>query len=81
MIISIEGKLASATPLHAIVELNGFGYEVHVPVTTAESDALSRDLRARGFNFVGSTICYSFMQAVGLVNDHDPKCFRYRQVK
>ena len=52
-----------------------------VPVTTAESDALSRDLRSRGFNFVGSTICYSFMQAVGLVNDHDPKCFRYRAVK
>jgi DNA-3-methyladenine glycosylase I len=51
-----------------------------VPVTTLESDALSRDLRQRGFNFVGSTICYSFMQAVGMVNDHDPKCFRYRAV-
>ena len=51
-----------------------------VPVTTAESDALSRDLKARGFKFVGSTICYSFMQAVGLVNDHDPACFRYREV-
>lgn len=51
-----------------------------VPVTTRESDSLSRDLRQRGFNFVGSTICYSFMQAVGMVNDHDPKCFRYRSV-
>jgi len=51
-----------------------------VPVTTEESDALSRDLRNRGFNFVGSTICYSFMQAVGMVNDHDSKCFRYRQI-
>jgi DNA-3-methyladenine glycosylase I len=51
-----------------------------VPVTTEESDALSRDLKQRGFNFVGSTICYSFMQAVGMVNDHDPKCFRYREV-
>lgn len=51
-----------------------------VPVTTKESDALSRDLRQRGFNFVGSTICYSFMQAVGMVNDHDQKCFRYREV-
>jgi DNA-3-methyladenine glycosylase I len=49
-----------------------------VPVTTSESDALSRDLKRRGFKFVGSTICYSFMQAVGLVNDHDPECFRYR---
>ena len=51
-----------------------------VPVTTGDSDALSRDLRARGFRFVGSTICYSFMQAVGLVNDHDADCFRYREV-
>lgn len=51
-----------------------------VPATTQESDALSRDLKKRGFNFVGSTICYSFMQAVGMVNDHDHKCFRYREV-
>ena len=47
---------------------------------TPESDALSRDLQKRGFNFVGSTICYSFMQAVGMVNDHDLKCCRYREV-
>ena len=47
---------------------------------TSESDVLSRDLKKRGFNFVGSTICYSFMQAVGLVNDHDLECFRYREV-
>ena len=51
-----------------------------VPVTTHESDALSRDLKQRGFNFVGSTICYSFMQAIGMVNDHDSRCFRYREV-
>ena len=47
---------------------------------TKLSDALSKDLGKRGFKFVGSTICYSFMQAVGMVNDHDSKCFRYRQV-
>ena len=47
---------------------------------TAESDALSRDLIGRGFKFVGSTICYSFMQAVGMVNDHEASCFRYNQV-
>ena len=47
---------------------------------TELSDALSKDLIKRGFRFVGSTICYSFMQAVGMVNDHDSKCFRYRQV-
>ena len=48
---------------------------------TEISDALSKDLLKRGFKFVGSTICYSFMQAVGLVNDHDPSCYRYRQIK
>ena len=47
---------------------------------TPESDALSRDLLGRGFKFVGSTICYSFMQAVGMVNDHEASCFRYNQV-
>lgn len=52
-----------------------------VPVTTPDSDALSRDLKRRGFNFVGSTICYSFMQAIGMVNDHDADCFRYRQIR
>ena len=51
-----------------------------LPATTADSDALSRDLKQRGFNFVGSTICYSFMQAVGMVNDHEVTCFRYREV-
>jgi len=48
-----------------------------IPARTAESDALSRDLKGRGFRFVGSTICYAFMQAVGLVNDHLTTCFRY----
>ena len=50
--------------------------QAHTPV----SDALSRDLLERGFKFVGSTICYSFMQAVGMVNDHEPACFRYNAV-
>jgi len=49
-----------------------------VPARTAESDALSKDLLSRGFKFVGSTICYAFMQATGLVNDHVVDCFRYR---
>jgi DNA-3-methyladenine glycosylase I len=51
-----------------------------VPPRTAESDALSRDLLSRGFKFVGSTICYAFMQAVGIVNDHTVSCFRYEAV-
>ena len=49
-----------------------------VPPRTLESDALSKDLLRRGFKFVGSTICYAFMQAVGMVNDHTIDCFRYR---
>ena len=51
-----------------------------VPPKTAESDAMSRELKRRGFRFVGSTICYSFMQAVGMVNDHTVDCFRYAQL-
>ena len=51
-----------------------------VPARTAESDAMSKDLAKRGFTFVGSTICYAFMQAVGMVNDHEARCFRYREV-
>jgi DNA-3-methyladenine glycosylase I len=49
-------------------------------ITTPESDAMSKDLISRGFKFVGSTICYAFMQAVGMVNDHEKKCFRYKEV-
>jgi DNA-3-methyladenine glycosylase I len=51
-----------------------------VPARTARSDAMSRDLKKRGFTFVGSTICYAFMQATGMVNDHLVKCFRHREV-
>jgi DNA-3-methyladenine glycosylase I len=51
-----------------------------IPSRTAESDALSKDLKKRGFTFIGSTICYAFMQAVGMVNDHLVTCFRYREV-
>jgi DNA-3-methyladenine glycosylase I len=51
-----------------------------VPARTPESDAMSKDLLRRGFKFVGSTICYAFMQAVGMVNDHTTDCFRYRAV-
>ena len=49
-----------------------------VPARTPESDAMSKDLKQRGFNFVGSTICYAFMQAVGMVDDHVVGCFRYK---
>jgi len=49
-----------------------------IPVTTDESDAMSKDLKKRGFKFTGSTICYAFMQAVGMVNDHTTDCHRYQ---
>ena len=52
-----------------------------VPARTGESDAMSADLKKRGFKFVGSTICYAFMQATGMVNDHLLDCFRYKEVK
>ncbi|PLX24320.1 MAG: DNA-3-methyladenine glycosylase I [Marinilabiliales bacterium] len=51
-----------------------------VPATSKESDGMSKDLKKRGFKFVGSTICYAFMQAAGMVNDHLVSCFRYREV-
>ena len=52
-----------------------------IPARTQESEAMSKDLRKRGFKFVGSTICYAFMQAVGMVNDHVVECFRYKEIK
>ena len=50
------------------------------PAHTPQSDAMSKDLKRRGFNFVGSTICYAFMQAVGMVNDHVVDCFRHLEL-
>lgn len=52
-----------------------------IPAKTAISEILSKDLKKRGFNFVGSTICYAFMQAVGMVNDHTIKCFRHNEIR
>ena len=52
-----------------------------IPSSTSESDAMSKDLKKRGFKFVGTTICYAFMQAVGMVNDHVVSCFRYEELK
>jgi DNA-3-methyladenine glycosylase I len=52
-----------------------------IPAITDESTAMSKDMRKRGFRFVGPTICYAFMQAVGMVNDHETRCFRYKEIK
>jgi len=60
---------------------NSWTASTRLPASTAESDAMSKDLKRRGFNFVGSTICYAFMQAVGMVNDHAVTCFRHAELK
>ena len=60
---------------------NAWRSQAELPARTALSDRMSKDLKKRGFNFVGSTICYAFMQAVGMVNDHVVNCFRYDEVK
>lgn len=62
-------------------KLNSWRETALVPAATPESERLSRELSRRGFKFVGSTICYAFMQATGLVNDHLLNCFRHREVK
>ena len=62
-------------------KLNKWRSIKQVPATSPESDAFSKDLKQRGFNFVGSTIIYAHMQAVGMVNDHILECFRYRELQ
>jgi DNA-3-methyladenine glycosylase I len=59
---------------------NHWRNQKQVPANTVASDAMSRELKRRGFKFVGSTICYAFMQAVGMVNDHTTNCFRHREI-
>lgn len=60
---------------------NGWRSFAEVPASTAVSDAMSKELKRRGFKFVGTTICYAFMQATGMVNDHTSDCFRYAQLR
>ena len=59
---------------------NSFKSWEEIPATSKESDIMSKDLKKRGFKFVGSTICYAFMQATGMINDHEVTCFRYNQI-
>lgn len=62
-------------------QVNQFKSSAEVPARSSESDAMSEELKARGFAFVGSTICYAYMQAAGMVNDHLVGCFRHRELK
>lgn len=59
---------------------NSFKSWEEIPATSKESDIMSKDLKKRGFKFVGSTICYAFMQATGMINDHEITCFRYNEL-
>jgi DNA-3-methyladenine glycosylase I len=68
-------QFVGGKPVH-----NRWRHQKAVPAKSSQSDAMSADLKKRGFKFVGSTICYAFMQAVGMVNDHTITCFRYRQI-
>ena len=61
-------------------KLNRWKLQRSVPASTRESDAMSKELKRRGFNFVGTTICYAFMQSIGMVNDHVVGCFRWSEV-
>ncbi len=61
--------------------VNAWTKEARIPARSPESDAMSKELKLRGFKFVGSTICYAFMQAAGMVNDHLVSCFRHREVQ
>jgi DNA-3-methyladenine glycosylase I len=69
-------QFANGSPI-----VNSWRSAKQVPASTPESDAMSKDLKKRGFSFVGTTICYAFMQAVGIVNDHLTSCFRYFQLR
>lgn len=60
--------------------INSYMSWEEIPATSKESDAMSKDLKKRGFKFVGLTICYAFMQATGMINDHEINCFRYNEV-
>jgi DNA-3-methyladenine glycosylase I len=67
--------------VEGVPEQNNWRSLAEVPASTATSDAMSKELRRRGFKFVGSTICYAFMQATGMVNDHTIDCFRHSEIK
>jgi len=60
--------------------INSFKTWDEIPTTSKESDTMSKDLKKRGFKFVGSTICYAYMQAAGMINDHEITCFRYNEI-
>jgi DNA-3-methyladenine glycosylase I len=68
-------RFVGGSPKH-----NSWKTHKHLPAKTSESDAMSKDLQKRGFRFVGSTICYAFMQATGMVNDHLVECFRHAKL-
>ena len=73
--------MAKARQVRAALERDGWKLMRQIPATSPESDAFSKDLKGRGFQFVGSTTIYAHMQAIGMVNDHLLDCFRYQEVQ
>jgi DNA-3-methyladenine glycosylase I len=69
-------RFVGGRPLH-----NARKSHADIPVSTPESEAMSKDLKQRGFKFVGSTICYAYMQATGMINDHTTDCYRHGEIK
>ncbi|HVY54342.1 MAG TPA: DNA-3-methyladenine glycosylase I, partial [Thermodesulfobacteriota bacterium] len=69
-------QFVGGSPIH-----NSWKSLRELPAKTSVSDAMSKDMKKRGFNFVGSTICYAYMQAAGMVNDHTTECFRHKELK
>lgn len=69
-------QFVGGSPMH-----NAWKSLIELPAKTSESDAMSKDMKKRGFNFVGSTICYAYMQAAGMVNDHTVECFRHKEIR
>lgn len=85
-ILDIQGESGSFDAwlwryVDGVPRQNAFKSMAELPANSDVSDRMSRDLKKRGFNFVGSTICYAFMQAVGMVNDHQTDCFRYCEIQ
>jgi len=78
---SVHWTHISGVMLKVYLSKNEWRSMEELPVNTEISDMMSKDLKRRGFNFVGSTICYAFMQAVGMVNDHTTYCFRHDEIK
>jgi DNA-3-methyladenine glycosylase I len=79
-LLHVRDEFGSFRFVDGATRINRWRRPKDIPATTQQSDAMSQDLKRRGFKFEGSTICYAHMQATGMVNDHITSCFRYREL-